>query len=114
MSAFYLHKSCIFWKKNSTLTQSNSVSAVLKIYLVLFSVFSVFVRDKITVIENVSITDYASGIRLLECSKFAINQKNDNDVKICRHEVIVRLVYLFEVVYFILSSLVTGRSFMSI
>ena len=33
--------------------------------------------------ENISFTDYASGIRLPDCPKSAINQKNDNDVSIC-------------------------------
>ena len=30
-----------------------------------------------------------SGIRLLDCSKLAINWKNDNDVTICQYDVIV-------------------------
>ena len=37
--------------------------------------------------ENVSFTDYVSGIRLPADSKLAINWKNDNDVKLCRHDV---------------------------
>ena len=45
--------------------------------------FSVFVTQKVTVNENVSFTDYASGIWLPSCSKLARNQKNDHDVKIC-------------------------------
>ena len=43
--------------------------------LVLFSV-----RQKVTDNENVSFTDYTSGLRLLNYSKLAINSKNDNDV----------------------------------
>ena len=50
---------------------------VLKDFLVLFSVF---VRKKITIDENLSFTDSASGIRLPDCSKLAINWKNDIDV----------------------------------
>ena len=42
--------------------------------------FSVFVKLKVTVNENVSFIIYASGIRLPDCSKLAINRKNDNDV----------------------------------
>ena len=85
MSAVFCEKSA-FFGKNNNFTQNNSVRAVLEI-LVLFSVFE---RQKITINENVGFTDYASGIRLLDCSKLAINRKNDNDVKICQQDVIVR------------------------
>ena len=40
-----------------------------------FVLFSDFVRKKVTVNENVSFTDYASGIRLPDCFKLAINWK---------------------------------------
>ena len=43
--------------------------------------------------------------------KLAINQKNDNDITIFQYKVIV---ILFNVVLFLLSSLVTGPSFISI
>ena len=39
---------------------------------------------------NESFTDYASGIRLLNCPKLAINQKKDNDITICWHVIIVK------------------------
>ena len=52
----------------------------MKYFLVMFSVF---VTQKVTVNENVSFTDYASGIWLPSCSKLARNQKNDHGVKIC-------------------------------
>ena len=59
-----------------------------------FSVlFSVFVRYKVTSNENISFTDYASGIRLPNCSKLTINRKNDNDVIICWHDVIVHFFW---------------------
>ena len=61
--------------------------------------------------ENVSFSHYASGIPLPDCSKFAINRKNNNDVTIHRHDVIVNF---FDVVLFLLSSLVNGPSFISI
>ena len=51
-----------------------------------------------------------SGIRPPDCSKLAKNPKNDNDVTIFRHDVNVNF---FDVVLFLLSSLVTGPSFMS-
>ena len=43
----------------------------------------------VVVNENVSFTDHASGIRLPDCCKLAINWENDNDVTIYQHEVIV-------------------------
>ena len=62
-----------------------------------------------TLNENVSFTDYASGIWLLVCSKLTIKNNNTlqfTDVTLSSH--------LFDVVVFLLSSLVTGASFMSI
>ena len=44
-------------------------------------------------------------------SGLALNRKNDKDVTICRNDVIVKL---FDVVLFLLLSLVTGASFMTI
>ena len=52
-----------------------------------------------------------SGIRLPDCSKLAINWKNDNDVTVFRHDVIVNF---FDVVFFLLWILVIDPSFMSI
>ena len=46
-----------------------------------------------------------------DCSKLAKNPKNDNHVTIFRHDVNVNF---FDVVLFLLSSLVTGPSFISI
>ena len=63
-----------FFGKNSIFNQSNSVGAALEI----FSLFSVFVGKKITINENASIKDHASRIWLPDCSKLAINWKNDN------------------------------------
>ena len=61
--------------------------------------------------ESISFANYASRIRLSDCSKLTINQKNDNDITIFRHDAIVKF---FEVVLFLLSSLVTIPSFISI
>ena len=58
-----------------------------------------------------SITDHASWIRLPDCSKLSINQKSGNEATICWHDVIVNF---FELAVFLLSSLVTSPSFMSI
>ena len=58
-----------------------------------------------------SFTDYASGIRLPDCSKLAAYWKNGNEVTIFQHEIIVKF---FDVDLFFLSSLVTGPSLISI
>ena len=58
-----------------------------------------------------SFTDYASGIRLPDCSKLAAYWKNGNEVTIFQHEIIVKF---FDVGLFFLSSLVTGPSLISI
>ena len=68
-------------------------------------------NEKVTINENVSFTDHASGIRLSHFSKLVINLKNDNDISICWHVVIDNF---FDPVLFLLSSLVTGPSFMTI
>ena len=50
--------------------------------------------------------------------RIAPNRKNDNDITICRHEIIVffffSFFFFFDVVLFLLSSSVTDLSFMSI
>ena len=43
-----------------------------------------------------------------DCSKLAINRKNDSDTTIFRHGIIVN--FFFEVVLFLLSSLLAGPS----
>ena len=53
--------------------------------------------------ENISITNHASEVRLPDL-------KNNNEVTICQHGIIVNF---FDGAVFILSSLVTGPSFMS-
>ena len=47
--------------------------------------------------------------RVLDCSKSTINWENYNNVKICRHNVIMSIFYI---VVFLLSSLVNGPSLM--
>ena len=70
-----------FFSKNSTFTQSNRKTAVLE--------FSISVKQKAVINENARITDQAIGIRLLDYSKSAINQKKNNDVITCPHDLIV-------------------------
>ena len=77
----------MFFVQKSTFTQSNSVRVVLKIFLVLFSCF---VRQKVTITENITFADSVCGIQPPNCSKLAKNPKNDNDVTIFRHDVNVK------------------------
>ena len=73
--------------------------------------FSVFVRQRVTITENVTFVDSVSGIPPPDCSKLTKNPKNDNDVTIFRNDVNVNF---FDVVLFLLSGLVTGPNFISI
>ena len=72
----FLQKNGVFCPKKVPLLKPNSVRAVLKIFLVLFSVF---VRQKVAITENITFADSVSGIRRLDCSKLAKNPKNNND-----------------------------------
>ena len=45
--------------------------------------------------ESISLADYAPGIRLPDCSKLAINWKNNNDVTIYRYDVVGKLFWRF-------------------
>ena len=55
--------------------------------------FSVFVRDKVTITENITFADSVPGIRPPDCSKLDKNQKIGNDAKMFRHEVIVNFFW---------------------
>ena len=44
--------------------------------------FSVFVRQKVTITENITFVDSVSEIPPPDCSKLTKNLKNDNDVAI--------------------------------
>ena len=105
--SIFLQKISTFWQKYFSYSKQQCESC-LKIFLVSFSVF---LRQKVAFNENVSFTDYASKIWLSGFSKLAINWKNDNDVTICRNDVKVNFFHVF---LSLLSSLVTGPSFMSI
>ena len=63
---------------------------MLEIILVLFSLF---VRYKVTINKNVSLTDYAPGFQLPDCSKLAKNWKNDYIVIIFRHAIIAKFFW---------------------
>ena len=94
--SIFLQKNSVFSSKKYLDTKQQCQSCV-RDFLVLFSVF---VKRKITFNENISFTDCASGIRLLDYSKLALNWKNGNDITIFRHAVIVNF---FDGVLFLLS-----------
>ena len=106
MSAFFCKKVAFFDQKR-TFTPSNSVRRCVRDFLVLFSVF---VRKKVTFTENITFADSVSGIRPPDCSKLTKNPKTNNDFTIFRHDVNGNF---FDVVLFLLLSLVTGPSFIS-
>ena len=61
--------------------------------------------------KKLRIIDHISWIRFPDCSKLAVNWKNDKDVRICWHEVIVGF---FCCLISLTSSLVIGRGFTSL
>ena len=63
------------------------------------------------VLASSALNFHTSGIRVQDCSKSTINRKSEDDVIICRHDVIVKF---FGVFVFFLLSLVAGPYFMSI
>ena len=73
--------------------------------------FSVFVKQNVTVNENVSFTDYTSRLQLSNCSKLAINWKNDNEAT---NSDITPSSKIFDIAVFFFSGLVTGPSFKSV
>ena len=85
MLAFFCKK-LVFFVQKKYLYSKQQCESCIRDFLVLFSVF---VRQKVTVNENLSFTNSASGIRPLDCSNLAINQENDKEVTICLNEVIV-------------------------
>ena len=60
--------------------------------------FSVFIRKKVTVTENITFADSMSGIRSPDYSKVVKNPKNDNDVTISRHDVNVKFMSISSLV----------------
>ena len=104
---FSCKKLTIFFPKKYLYSKRQCESCV-RDFLVLLSVF---LRQKVTITENIIFAESVSGIRSPDCFKLARNPKNDNDVTIFRHDVNINF---FDVVLFHLSSLVTGPSFMSI
>ena len=82
--SIFLQKICVFLPKKQIYSKQQCESCV-RDFLVLFSVF---VRQKVTITENITYADSVSGIQPL--NKLARNPKNDNDVTIFQHDVIVK------------------------
>ena len=76
--SIFLQIISIFWQKQYLYSKQQYQSCV-KDFLVLFSVF---VRKKVIVNENVKFIGYACGIRLPDDWKLDINCKKDNDITI--------------------------------
>ena len=60
----------------------------------------------VTINKNVSFKNHASGIQFSDCSKLAVNWKNNNDVTMFAN--ITSSSILFDVTVFLLSNIVTG------
>ena len=101
-----MQKISVFCRKKYLYSKQSCESCVRDVLVL----FLVFVRQKVTITENTTFPDSVSGIRPPNYSKLTKNPKNDNDVTIFRHDVNFKF---FDVVLFLLSSLVTGPSFMS-
>ena len=82
--SIFLQKNSVFYLKKYLYSKQYCENCV-RDFLVLFSVF---VRQKVTVTENITFADSLSGIRPPDCSDLAKNPKNDNDVTIFRHVVV--------------------------
>ena len=83
--------------------------------ILLNSTFSRVIKLSCTVTDDIASrmeerinNNLASGIQLQDGCKFAVIWRKNNDVKICRHDV---STHFFGVDVFLLSSLVTGPSF---
>ena len=80
-----------------------------------------FLRQKVTIPENITFADSVSGILPLDCSKLTKIPKNDNDVTIFRHDVNVKFCrrYFLSLVNFSYwskfhANIITGSGIMTI
>ena len=105
--SIFLQKISVFCPKKYLYSKQQCESCVRDLLVL----FSVFVRKKVTVTENITFSDSVSGILPPDYFKLTKNPKNDNDVTIFQHDVNVNF---FDVALFLLSSLVAGQSFMPI
>ena len=80
-----------FFDKNSNLNSEKYYESYVREFLVLFSVF---IRQKVTINENVSITDHVFGLQLPDCCKLPINWEYVNEGTSYRNEVMVKFLTL--------------------
>ena len=104
MSAFFLQNITVFYPK-STFTKSNSLRVVLRDFLVLFSTF---VRQKVTVTENIILQTLCPEFGLRSAPNWPKIRKM---TMTSQFSDMTSTSKFFDVVLFVLSSLVTGRSF---
>ena len=83
--SIFLQKNQRFLSKKVPLLKA----IVRELYQRFFSSAFSFCKTKVTVIANITSADSVSGIGPPDCSKLVKNPKNDNDVTIFRHDVIV-------------------------
>ena len=89
MSPFF-KKKLAFLVQKKYLYSKQYFESCARDFLVLFLVF---VKQKVAINENINFADSLSGIRPPDCSKLAKNLKNNNDVKIFRHDVNVKFFW---------------------
>ena len=88
-SAFF-GKKLVFFGKSNYLYSKQWCESCVRDFLV---TFSLFIRQKVFVKENVGIIGHACESRLPDCSKLTINWKNDDGIIIFWHGVIVKLFW---------------------
>ena len=62
-------------------------------YISFSSIFSFCKMKNVAINENISFTDYASGIRLPDWPRLGINWRNDNDFTTCWHDVLLKFFW---------------------
>ena len=84
--SIFLQKISVFSSKKYLYSKQQRESCVRDF----LALFSVFIRKKVTVTENITFADLVSRMRPPDCSRLVKNRKNDNDVTIFRHDVNVK------------------------
>ena len=104
----FLQKISVFCPKKYLYSKQQCESCV-RDFLVLFSVF---VKQKVTITENITFADSVSGIRPPYCSKFT--KKSEKGQLRQKFFDMTLTSTFFDVVLFLWSNLATGPTFMSI
>ena len=87
--SIFLQKISVFSPKKYFYSKQKCESCVFFVFFCFnfLVLFSVFVRQKLPITENITFAGSVCGIRPPDCRKLAKNPKNDNDVIIFRHDV---------------------------